>query len=104
MDSLNILGKTYRIQWEDELDDALGVTYSSKQLIKMVKGLPLDTERETLLHEVIHAVEDGLGLGMTEQQVHALACGLYDVLKNNQQTLKQYYGTRTSRGKARSQG
>lgn len=103
MNSLDILGKHYQIEWVDELDDALGITYSSKQLIKMVKDLPVDTERETLLHEVIHAVEDGMGLNLTEAQVHGLACGLYAVLKNNATTIKKYYGTiGTSGGKARS--
>jgi hypothetical protein len=103
MNSLNILGKTFKLEWLDELPDALGETYTSKQLIRMQKGLPADTERETLLHEVIHAVEESLALGLTEAQVHALACGLFAVLRDNHQPLKRYYGsTGTPRRKTRS--
>lgn len=101
MKALNILGKTFRIEWLDELDGAVGETYTHKQLIKMQKGTALETEQETLLHEVIHAVEESLALGLTESQVHALACGLYAVLRDNETALKKYYGTnRTSRRKA----
>jgi hypothetical protein len=103
MNSLNILGKTFKIEWLEELPDALGETYTNRQIIRMQKGLPAETEQETLLHEVIHAVEESLALGMSESQVHALACGLFAVLRDNNQTLKRYYGTtRTPRGKARS--
>lgn len=101
MNSLNILGKTFKVEWVDELDGAVGETYTHKQLIRMQKGTPPDTERETLLHEVIHAVDESLALHMTEAQVHGLACGLYAVLRDNEQALKKYYGTnRTSRRKA----
>lgn len=101
MNSLNILGKPFRIEWLDELDGALGETYTHKQKIRMQKGTPPDTERETLLHEGIHAVDESLALQLTEHQVHALACGLYAVLRDNEPVLKKYYGTtRTSRRKA----
>lgn len=101
MNSLNILGKPFRIEWLDELDGALGETYTHKQMIKMQKGTPPDTERETLLHEVIHAVDESLALQLTEHQVHALACGLYAVLRDNEPVITKYYGTtRTSRRKA----
>lgn len=103
MNTLNILGKTFRIEWLDELDGAVGETHTHKQLIKMQKGTALETEQETLLHEVIHAVDESLALGLTEQQVHAMACGLFAVFKDNEQTLKKYYGTvRTPSRKARS--
>lgn len=101
MNSLNILGKAFRIDWKDELEGALGETLTHRQLIRMQKGTPADTERETLLHEVIHAVDESLSLQLTEHQVHALACGLYAVLRDNEPVLKKYYGTTgTSRRKA----
>lgn len=104
MQSLNILGKTFKIEWLAELQDALGETHTNRQLIKMQKGMPPDTEQETLLHEVIHAVDESLALGMTEGQVHGLACGLFAVFKDNNSTLRKYYGIRAPRRKTGSAG
>ena len=42
-------------------------------------------QKDTLLHEVVHAIDDTLALGMTEEQVHALGAGLYQVLSENKQ-------------------
>jgi hypothetical protein len=40
-------------------------------------------QRDTLLHEVIHAVEDAMGLKVTEHRVALLATGLLQVLRHN---------------------
>jgi hypothetical protein len=37
----------------------------------------------TLLHEIIHHVDDKLTIGLKEVQVDRLATGLYQVLKDN---------------------
>lgn len=102
MNSLRVLGKPYKITWGN-LEDCLGETDSTHQTIKMQTGLPKDNEEETLLHELIHAVDESLGLQMTEAQVHALACGLYAVFKDNEQAIKKYHGNHRNAGrKARS--
>lgn len=88
---LQILGKPFQIfQYSEAPEPILGFCETYLQKISVLKGLPTETEQETFLHEVIHAVEEQLSLGMTENQVYALACGLYAVYKNNLKPLRNY--------------
>lgn len=104
MKSLRILGKTFEVLWVDEVaEDAIGMCETHRQRIVMMKGLPVDTERDTLLHEVIHAIDETMGTELTEQQVVALASGLLAVFNDNHKELTDYLKngtTRTSRRKA----
>lgn len=43
--------------------------------------------RSTLLHEIVHFIDDDLELGMTEEQVGGLAQGLFQVLRDNEKFL-----------------
>jgi len=40
--------------------------------------------RATLLHEVVHFIDDDLGLGMSEEQVAGVAQGLFQALRDNE--------------------
>lgn len=40
-------------------------------------------QRETLLHELLHAISDAFELEMSERQVAAMSRGLYGVLVDN---------------------
>jgi hypothetical protein len=83
---MRILGKNFAIVFEpvNELTSSfLGHCDPSKCEIILQKGLTVDTANETLLHEVIHAVADLLGIAINEQQVTALSSGLYAVLSDN---------------------
>jgi len=86
MNSLRILGKTFEVLWVDEVaEDAIGMCETYRQRIVMMKGLPAETEQDTLLHEVIHAIDETVGTNLTEQQVIALASGLLAVFKDNKE-------------------
>ncbi len=86
MNTIRILGKTFEILWVDEVaEDAIGMCETFRQRITMSKGLPVETEQDTLLHEVIHAVDETMGTSLTEQQVLALASGLIAVLRDNKE-------------------
>ena len=61
----------------------LGECDSDKQVITILDQQPLETEQDTLLHEVLHAVDDAMGLKMKEAQVKGAATGLLAVLKDN---------------------
>lgn len=104
MNSLRILGKNFQILWEEKVaDDAIGMCETHLQRIAMMKGLPLETEQDTLLHEVIHAIDETVGLSLTEQQVIALASGLLAVFKDNKEFTEYLLNgqPRTSRRKTR---
>lgn len=80
-----IIGKTFAVEYVDKVDDddSSGEQRRDLQLIKVKGGQHPETLRETLLHEVIHAVEEQIALKLKERQVHALAMGLFQVMREN---------------------
>jgi len=48
-----------------------------KQNIEIRKGLPADQRHETLLHEVLHAIDGELIIGLEEEDICRLAVALY---------------------------
>ena len=84
-EKLKILGKPFQIRWLTEgMDvDLNGECDSDKQAISIRDGQPLEQEQDTLLHEVIHAIDEAMGLKMKEAQVKGCATGLLAVLKDN---------------------
>jgi len=66
------------------LDDGLnGECDVDKQQIFVRDGQPLESEQDTVLHELLHAVDEAMGLKLKESQVKGAATGLLAVLKDN---------------------
>ena len=83
---IRIIGKTYGIQYTSGApldDDNIGELDPDKQKITIKKGQPLETEQDTFLHEIIHAIDHELNIGLREKQVRALATGFLAALKDN---------------------
>jgi len=81
-----VIGKTYGISFVSgkPLDDGdLGELDPAKQRITIRKGQPLEQEQDTVLHEVIHAVDCEGNLGLSERQVRGLGTILLGVMKDN---------------------
>lgn len=82
---LKIIGKTYSFQVVDKVDeeDSLGECHDVLQRILVRSGQKPDQLMDTILHEVVHAIDYQMHLGMTERQVHAVAAGLTAVFLDN---------------------
>lgn len=82
---VRIIGKNYKIRHVKKVDKAhsFGEHDVAWQLIKVRRNQCFEALRDTTMHEVTHAVEEQLDLGMKERQVHALAAGLLQVLREN---------------------
>ena len=91
---VRILGKPYKVEFvpiehvglrdsADDNDPGMGRTSPERQEIFIRTGQPLESEQDTVLHEIIHAVDETLGLQMNEYQVTVLATGLLAALKDN---------------------
>ncbi len=82
---VSVIGKTYAILTVDSVDseDSCGEHELQRQEIKIKKDLHAEAARDTLLHELIHAVDEQLDLRLKHRQVHALAAGLLQVLREN---------------------
>lgn len=62
---VDILNLTYKINWmeppEESGAEQLGLCDFQEQIISVTKSLPRQSRAETLLHEIIHAINHGMG-------------------------------------------
>jgi len=83
---IKILSKEHTVQFEDPglwSDNGMGRCYVPDQVIRINSGMHTETQKSTLLHEILHVIDDCCGLGLTEQQINGLETGLYSVFKDN---------------------
>ena len=90
---LKIGGHFVKVIWEDEIPNMgynMGDSWNAHNSIRVSTHFPESQQEETLLHEILHHIMNNLGHkhkcndGIhTEQNVEALAQGLYQVLKDN---------------------
>jgi hypothetical protein len=83
---IRILGKKFSVRFliGAPLDDGLnGESDSDNQQILIRDSQPLESEQDTVLHEILHSVDEAMGLKMKESQVKGAATGLLAVMKDN---------------------
>ena len=90
---LNIVGLTYEVKWatmEEVGDDKLGWCDFTSLTIYIADNQPRSAMCNTFLHEVIHAINYGMGIssGKEEQLTNRLANGLCAVWKDNPEAFK----------------
>lgn len=82
---VNIGGKHFTFELANEqaatLSDNRGVIKFDQQRIIYTPG-DADHMRETKLHEVLHGVEEHMGLDLEEHDVTQLSKGLYELLRD----------------------
>lgn len=84
--TIRAFGKTYTVEHverSDPNDLTCGTTDNLKQMVKIRQGLGWDQERDTVIHEFLHVIDEHLYTKLKESQVHALAGGLYALLVDN---------------------
>lgn len=87
--TLSLIGKRHKVEWDcigltaDDGDEVDGLFDRSKKLIQIAAGQTHDDERETLLHEILHALEVQMDAEIPEAKLRQLAVGLYAALKDN---------------------
>lgn len=88
---LKICGKPWKIvrckQTSLEVD-AFGKVNMDKLEISIMDEQPRPLEKDTALHEIIHAIDESLDLGLKEHQVEVLGCSLQQVFADNPELLK----------------
>lgn len=98
-DVVRVLGRDVPIVLCDELSaKAWGEYDFESQIVRVRTGQQPHFEADTVLHELIHAIDDVMQLNMKERQVHCLASGLIALFKDNP-TFFEYlrHVTRTER-------
>ena len=85
-ENLRIIGKDYKITRKHK-QGSVGECDDYIQEINVDPEYPLQSQQDTLLHEIIHAVDYAVKTKLSEEQVSALATGLYAVFNDNQHLL-----------------
>jgi hypothetical protein len=83
--SVRILGKHYKIEPMNShaQDGEFGACNYAYQLLEYNQKLCIDELKDTILHEMVHVLDHGMQLQLKEEQVHAVATGLYAIIKDN---------------------
>ena len=88
-DKIKISGIDYKIEiakdYTDDMNEAenRGRVVFRKGVIRILESYFPESKSRTLLHEIIHILDDDLDLDLTEQTIRRLTSGLYQVLKDN---------------------
>ena len=84
---IKIISKRFTIEWTkaggDLPEDHMGECRTYEQRILVEDGLQYDTQKETLFHEVLHAISDEMDIELTEEQVTGASKGVLAVLMDN---------------------
>jgi hypothetical protein len=91
---VRVLGKQFAISFvpvgdaglrdgPDDKSPGSGRCDADKQAIFVEDGQPLESEQDTTLHEVLHAIEHSMGMDVEELVIQRLATGLLAVIKDN---------------------
>lgn len=76
---------TLEVMFKDpkDMDGSLGMCFSNDNVIHIRKGMPKSKEKEVLLHECLHAIDEFYGIGLGEKKVNILAMCLLTFFKEN---------------------
>lgn len=82
-ESLDILGKRYAVVMIERESGDYGECISDQCRIEVATYQCEDQRRDTLLHEILHAVDHEMHCAMSEPQTRRMATGLLAVLRQN---------------------
>lgn len=80
--SLDLLGKRWTVTLKKDSKN-FGTCYHAKCVINMTPTQAEENMRDTLLHEVVHALETEGQLKMSERQVRGIATLLLAAMRHN---------------------
>ena len=86
---ISAFGRSYDIIHDDEVTDqfdSYGLVHHGEEVVFLQKrSVKYSEQREaaTLLHEIIHIIEENLRIDITEEQLGLISTGLYGIIKEN---------------------
>ncbi len=88
---VNILGKLYAIEQkvpQVHEEKWFGFADETGQRIVYTSEQGPDQCRDTVLHEIVHILEQQLVCGLKEREVSVLATGLYQIMRDNPELME----------------
>lgn len=80
---VDVFGKAYAIQVVQRDSGDYGECFSDECRIEIASYQCDEQKRDTLLHELVHAVDHEMNTKLSEPQVRRMATGLLCVLRHN---------------------
>ena len=84
---INVCGHGFKIVYRKNLknegSDCYGLIDFEKEIIYLATGMTLDRKKDTLLHEVIHAISHLNNFNLSENATNLLALNIIATLKTN---------------------
>jgi hypothetical protein len=80
---VDVLGKPYSVTLTQRGEGDYGECFADHCRIEVADYQCLLQQRDTLLHEVLHAVDHEMHCNMNESQIRRIATGLLQVLRHN---------------------
>lgn len=93
-ESVSILYKKYAIGTENHMrDDRGNALYGQidymEQTITLDASASLEQKKATLIHELIHGIDEMCSIGLKEKQVRKLGNGLYMLIRDNPEMFRR---------------
>ena len=85
--TVDILGKRFAVVWKAPGKD-MGECDAKACQIKVDPTIGLDQQRDTLLHEIVHAIDHEMDTNMRERQVRLTATGLFHFMRANPEIVR----------------
>ncbi|MBQ8054488.1 MAG: hypothetical protein IJ198_11895 [Lachnospiraceae bacterium] len=87
-DTVKILFKKYTVCRDNNMrDDKGNLLYGQidhiEQLITLNEDAGLEQQKATLMHEMVHGLDDLYSIGLKEKQVEKLGTALYMLVRDN---------------------
>ena len=90
--SLRIIGKDYSVETSKKIDygdDILhGMCIDTKCKIQISTEDDKQQQKDTLIHEAIHAIDYAMDIGLKEKQVRLLGTAIYSLLNENPELIE----------------
>jgi len=81
--TLKVSGKRHRVRWDQSMGDLAGNVNHQQLLILISAGMSADEVRETLLHELLHAVCHQQGVDIKEDANRQISIGIFELMRSN---------------------
>ena len=85
---IRVFGSDFSVGWPDTIPGAVGLCEADKERISVCTKQAPVAELDTLLHEVIHAIEYKMGMDHNEDWTRRIATGLVGVFRDNPDFMK----------------
>ena len=87
--TVDILGKRFSVKWRKVGGGKdFGQCVSTKCEIVIDPNVHVDQQKDTLIHECLHAIDHEMDTGLRERQIRLIATGLLHFIRSNPELIK----------------